>query len=236
MGSETREDIGAGIAFGSDGVFANAFTKILPWVAERGLAELYDDSSPWYLQSSQVAKATVSIFNCPSNVGKSNPHEELLIRRNAPFLRSEIGGQFGLVDYIFSKGASDCFCDRPEDVPDSERGMFDYNLQTKAKHVKDGLSKTFAIGEGAGGARWPLCDAPGCQEVNPGHSIWSSGQPYFARQFWIGSGNLSAIYDGFGGFMMTGHLGCTVEPLNKLPVKHFLFDNNRSSYSELMEG
>ena len=224
IGSETRYDGQTHAFLGADGVFTNGFTQLLSYLEEGGLSDQYVDSRPWYQQSAAVASTVISVFDCPSADPTNNPYEEILIRDNAFLMESDIGGQLGLTDYVLSKGVSDGFCVRSSRIPKNERGAFDYNLKNKPRHFRDGMSKTLAIGEGAGGERWPLCADPGCSEPNNNTSHWNSGKPYFARQFWIGSGNVSRIYDGWEQFMITGHLACTLEPLNKNPVTHFLFD------------
>jgi prepilin-type processing-associated H-X9-DG protein len=94
--------------------------------------------------------------------------------------------------------------------------------------VTDGLSKTFAVGEGASGSRWILCRNPGC--TTPDMPPWipklnATGEAYLARQFWIGSGNVSSVLKSFS-WCAGGHFACTVDPLNKWPVTQFLFDDS----------
>jgi prepilin-type processing-associated H-X9-DG protein len=88
----------------------------------------------------------------------------------------------------------------------------------------DGMGKTFAMGEGAGGPHWPLCTQIDCQVPDTNPIPEFSAEPYYARQYWIGSGNVKGILDTFG-WASAGHFACTIEPLNKSPVTHFLFDN-----------
>ncbi|MEZ6072266.1 MAG: DUF1559 domain-containing protein [Pirellulales bacterium] len=130
-----------------------------------------------------------------------------------------------MTDYVFSKGASDAFCERPLQMPDMERGMFDYNLEMTIARIKDGTSNTFAVGEGAGGIHWKLCSSPECETADLPEPIPTfSESPYFARQFWIGSGNVATVLDSFK-WASTGHFACTVDKLNKNPVTQFLFDD-----------
>lgn len=104
--------------------------------------------------------------------------------------------------------------------------MFDYNRCVKIRDIRDGTSKTMAVGEGAGGPHWPICLDPGCVEPEAPEPIaLFSRQPYYARQFWIGSGNTQGILEAFH-WTVAGHFGCTLERLNKRPVTHFLFDEN----------
>jgi prepilin-type N-terminal cleavage/methylation domain-containing protein len=210
-----------------DGVFANGFTQMLPYFEEAALASMYENDKPCYMQQAKVASTVIPILVCPSNGGKMNPSEEKFFGFMATTISSPLGNMLALTDYVFSKGASDAFCPTPRAIPDSERGMFDYNLRVKARNVTDGLSKTFAVGEGASGPNWVLCKNPGCTIPDMPHwipALNSTAEPYTARQFWIGAGNLDVFLTKYR-FASGGHFACTVDPLNKRPVTQFLFND-----------
>ncbi|HVW36535.1 MAG TPA: DUF1559 domain-containing protein, partial [Pirellulales bacterium] len=57
---------------------------------------------------------------------------------------------------VYSLGATDAFCPAGEKIAQSERGAFVPNHATSISEVRDGTSSTIALGEGAGGARWPF--------------------------------------------------------------------------------
>ena len=228
IGSVVQPDQQTSLLFGTDGVFGNGFTQLLPYLEETSIAARYDPDKPWYMQDSSIARAVIPVLICPSNGGRLNPSEERFFEFAAGGIKSPIGSLVALTDYVFSKGASDAFCDTPRRIPDSERGLFDYNLRVKHAHVTDGLSKTFALGEGASGSNWILCRNPGC--TTPDMPQWipdlnSTGEPYSARQFWIGSGNVASVLKSFR-WAAAGHFACTVDPLNKQPVTQFLFDDS----------
>ncbi len=230
-GSETKPSPRNRDFFGSDGVFANGLTLLLPFLESANSLHEYDNEEPWYYQHARVASQHFDLFMCPSNSGKPSP----LIDNGAGFvagtIQSPIGRAFGLTDYVMSKGAINNFCSTPRKTPGRLRGVFDNNLRTSAKDITDGLSKTIAMGEGAGGPTWPLCTNPDC--VKPDgptpipllslHPTTSDPPPYYARQFWIGSGNTTMIFDEFK-WMVSSHLSTTVQPLNANPVTHFLLD------------
>jgi hypothetical protein len=199
---------------------------MLPYFEETALESMYEKDKPCYMQQAKVASAVISILVCPSNGNKMNPSEEKFFGFMATTISSPLGSMLALTDYVFSKGASDGFCLTPRLIPNSERGMFDYNLRVKAKDVTDGLSHTFGAGEGASGPSWRLCKDPGC--TTPDMPPWipalnSTGEPYTARQFWIGSGNIALFHKNYR-FGSGGHFACTVDPMNKQPVTQFLFN------------
>jgi prepilin-type N-terminal cleavage/methylation domain-containing protein/prepilin-type processing-associated H-X9-DG protein len=227
IGSELKPNQKQQPPLGSDAVFANGFTQLLPYFEETLLADKYHFDKPWYMQDAVVAQAVIPMLVCPSNGGKDNPLDEPFYAWAAQTINSPIGSTLGLTDYVFSKGASDAFCETPARIPNSERGLFDYNLHVKMAQIIDGSSNTFAIGEGASGSRWTLCEDPGCTKTAKpveATTFNSSGEPFQARQFWIGSGNVLSIYNAFQ-WASAGHFASTVDPLNKRPVTHFLFDD-----------
>jgi prepilin-type N-terminal cleavage/methylation domain-containing protein/prepilin-type processing-associated H-X9-DG protein len=226
-GAVIRPDLRTNQLFKADGVFANAFTELLPYLEETALSNQYDRKQPWYMQRAEVAGAQIAVFHCPSNSGGSAPYSDAFLDFAAKFLGSPIGNTLGTTDYIFSKGASDSFCRTPRKIPSSELGMFDYNLQISYRHLKDGASKTFAMGEGANGPAWPLCSAPDCTSPDLPEPPPELSQSKYARQFWIGSGNIRRIHNTFK-WAATGHLGSTVRELNRKPVTHFLYDDTTS--------
>lgn len=226
QGSVIGPDAATKVLFGVDGVLRNAFTTMLPYLEERAIADAYDLEKAWYYQEAATAEAVLPGLVCPSNADKDNPIFEPFAVFAAVTVNSPIGGRFGLTDYVLSKGVSDAFCDDAAEISDAERGAFDYGLEVTLRQIVDGASHTFAIGEGAGGPAWPLCESPGCTtpDLSSPTPAFAPHGPYFARQFWIGSGNVQGIYGGFK-WAATGHFACTLDPINHMPVTHFLFDN-----------
>ena len=76
-----------------------------------------------------------------------------------------------------------------------------------------------------GGGGGHLCQDPGClAPAMPNPDPLYASEPYQARQYWIGSGNVRTILRRFR-WASAGHFGCTVDPLNKQPVTQFLFND-----------
>ena len=224
-GSLTKPDTMTANLLNADGVFANGFTLLLPYLEETVLAEQYDDQVTWYMQRASVANVKVAMFICPSVENYPNPYQDGFIGFAAQAVASPLGDTLGRTDYVMSKGVSDAYCRAPTQIPANERGVFDYKLSTGTKHITDGTSKTFAMGEGAGGPGWLICLNPGCTTPDAPTPIPQfSNQPYYARQFWIGSGNARKIFASFK-WVSTGHLASTYDPLNKNPVTQVLFDD-----------
>jgi len=217
-----------------DLAFANGFTLLLPYLENQPLRDRYQFDQPWHFQDPDVAAMPVVEFVCPTNDVKPNPVQELVIFELAALLGSPLAqgeGLMGLSDYVFSKGVNDGFCEDGARIPADERGMFEYRVSARAAEVVDGLSKTIAMGEGAGGPHWPLCASPGCREPNeglPAPPAELQNSPRYARQWWIGAGNARVLQQSTS-IATAGHLACTIEPLNKWPVTQFLFDETADS-------
>jgi len=207
---------------GIDGIHSSGLAAMLPYLEQTGLDVVYDDNKPWFEQSLAVAQAAIPVYTCPSNSGADNPFFDPVLEAVATDLAVPNRGTFGLTHYIFSKGANDGFCRAPRSIPDGERGMFDVGLLTTHAQLRDGTSHTLAMGEGASGPQWPLCEEVGCNapsnRMNP---LWADvyGASYFARQSWIGSGNVNVGQNSLK-WLVAGVFGCTLEPLNKWPVTH----------------
>jgi prepilin-type N-terminal cleavage/methylation domain-containing protein/prepilin-type processing-associated H-X9-DG protein len=228
IGSVVKPDKTRRGSVGNDGVFANAFTQMLPYFEETSIASRYENKKTWYTQKPEIAGSVITILICPSCTIPTTTLNDEGLGYFAGAIRSKIGTVFARTDYVFSKGASDAFCGRPGEIPVSERGLFDYNL--RVKDVSDGTSKTFAVGEGAGGPEWLLCRDPGCTapDMPPPIAAWET--IYTARQYWIGSGNLGGLLKYYG-YASAGPFACTVDRLNKKPVTQFLFDDDDETHT-----
>jgi prepilin-type N-terminal cleavage/methylation domain-containing protein len=112
----------------------SGFVFVLPFLEENVLFESYDQSQPWTSESNLAVGATrLAVLACPSN-------------------SSEVpqGGRISAAatDYAFSKGPLAYLC-----MESAGGGMFDVNSRVRDVHIKDGTSKTFALGEAASNAR-----------------------------------------------------------------------------------
>lgn len=118
----------------------SGFVFLLPFLEEKALFESYDQSQPWTSDANLAVGATrLSVLACPSN-STDVPQQGSI---------SAAG-----TDYAFSKGPLAYLCNKPARV-----GMFDVNSRVRSVHLKDGMSKTFALGEAASNASL-AADAP----------------------------------------------------------------------------
>ena len=192
--------------------YAGANSMLLPYFEQNDLHTLYDNGFPWYRQSPRVAKTVIPLFICPS-ASQENPFEIPLL---ASYSQVTTGSRYGVTNYVFCKGLNDAWCAVPETIPLDERGMFEVNVSMRDASIRDGLSGTIAMGEGAGGWHWPLCNGPGCTAPAPADPLGNyphAGVPWLA----------STIYPDFianSGYLASSNYACTLEPLNKSPVTH----------------
>jgi prepilin-type N-terminal cleavage/methylation domain-containing protein/prepilin-type processing-associated H-X9-DG protein len=199
---------------GSARYLANANALLLPYLEEAALHIVYDPNIQWKDQPAEVAAIPIPIFVCPSNsIGNPVTHPQLTLIGYQP--------TYGITSYLYSKGSTDAWCLRPLGrhrldpgiVPAEERGMFDINFSVRPEQVLDGLSKTIAMGEGAGGAEWLICHGSGCTTPE----FDREGNPSLAAIGWIiGEPNNDVLYG--KGLVATSIYGCTMERLNKRPV------------------
>lgn len=189
------------------GGWANANALLLPYFEQANLYRLYQSELRWDQQSPQLARTVIPTFVCPSSPG-SNPIVQPLFGPGA--LDFGTGDTYGVTHYLFSKGATDVWC-LPANQPNNERGMFDLTRATKFRDVTDGLTNTFAMGEGDTAAS--VCHGTGC--TTPASTL--TGAEARAEQGWIIAEMNYDIVVSMG--LVGGSIfGCTVEPLNKSPV------------------
>lgn len=195
------------------GVFANANILLLPYLDQANLADEFEMGTAWWLQSPELASTVVESFLCPSNAKKEQVTYEILAPLNFP-----VGYVFGAIDYIYCKGPSNAICLPATGIPLTERGMFDVNVGVRHSQILDGASHTIAMGEGAGGARWPLCHGPGCTDPFP-----NAATAIPATNSWIygSTGNPQALSLSL---IVSGLWGSTRDRLNKNPVTDTYFD------------
>jgi prepilin-type N-terminal cleavage/methylation domain-containing protein/prepilin-type processing-associated H-X9-DG protein len=190
------------------GFHASGFALLLSYLGEESLARRYVLSRGWNSQPQGVVDQVIQVLVCPS-ASHANPFTE-------PLFESlfEVGGSFGVTDYIFCKGVFDGWCLFPRLAPSNERGMFDVSfkdgpssLAVRAAEIGDGLSNTVAMEEGACGAGWPVCQGRDCVSPIDGSeasNAWAA-QPNF-RDYAL------------AGLALTSTFGCTIDAINKNPV------------------
>ncbi|TWT31190.1 putative major pilin subunit [Posidoniimonas corsicana] len=191
--------------YGPSDITANATSVMLPYFEELALAGMFDPSKPYWEQPDELIRSPVEIFSCPSD-----GHQPFVSGIFAE-LGLPIGDTFATCDYAYNHGATDAWC-VTFTYPEDEVGPFTIGRQYRLGQVTDGLSKTFAMGEAAGGEQWGVCNGRGCTTPDP--AAVSAAYP------WI-IGNLSADFM-LPGFLSTSNYGCTLEPINKRPVTNTL--------------
>lgn len=216
------------------GYFANANTKLLPYFEEASLHGLYDQDEAWYDQEPQVGATVIPVFKCPST-NSPNPYQH---QHMATLVDNPL---FGLTDYAYSKGASDSYCIDvkgwgfsannkipPGPLVKTRQGMFSIQFGASVRQITDGVSKTFAMGEAAGGENWRVCHKQTAADGNvkcpqPGPDGY--GELAFAWYPWIaGQPNSKEYITGLG--PVVSLFGGTVEPMNKNPVTDSFIDRD----------
>ncbi|QDT41328.1 putative major pilin subunit [Gimesia alba] len=150
--------LGASFKPGSSGggdFFANGIVMMLPYFDQANLSNLYDSSEPWEQQSPAVARTVIPMFVCPSNVG-ANPLHEPALDAVIPAM-----GTLGITTYLMCRGSNVAWCNT-SNHPSNVKGMFDLNKGAKMRDIVDGSSNTIAMGEGATGSQFMLCEGQGC--------------------------------------------------------------------------
>jgi len=215
-----------------DGYFANANTKILPYLEETSLHGIYDQTDAWYEQGPSnshpgvhVGDMVIELFRCPSSA-TPNPFQH-------PVLKGILGGgrnsTFGLTDYAYCKGSTDTFCVDLSVITlgsvtelsigqarRDQLGVFSIAWGASIKQITDGTSKTLAVGDASGDPRWKVCHGRGCTEADLKPE--GTNELPWAWFPWIAGQPNSSKYWGGGNFVVTSLFAGTVEPMNKNPV------------------
>jgi prepilin-type N-terminal cleavage/methylation domain-containing protein/prepilin-type processing-associated H-X9-DG protein len=221
----------------ADGYFANANTKILPYLEESSLHGIYDQKDEWYDQKAGVGDTVIAMFNCPST-GETNPY---LYPPLKTLLGGSRNGTFGTSDYAYCKGNTDAYCvDIASIGPGKEvksgqvrrdlNGIFNIGWGASIKKISDGTSKTIAMGEASSDPRWRICS--GTQQPNGTPRCTGAGEmnkdspPEFQWAWfpWIAGQPNSTQYKGQLG-PLTSIFAATVDSMNKNPVTESFIDS-----------
>lgn len=211
--SHSTFPLGASLRPGSSGggdFFANGFVMMLPYFDQANLANLYTQTIPWEQQTPAVARTVIPLFVCPSNVG-SNPIHEPALDAAIPAM-----GTLGITTYLMCRGSNVAWCSS-SNHPSNVRGMFDLNKGAKMRDIIDGSSNTIAMGEGATGPQFMLCEGQGCNTA--------PASPVEASQGWIVPQPPPSDFKAalFGG-PRASVFGSTADRINKTFVTESLID------------
>jgi prepilin-type N-terminal cleavage/methylation domain-containing protein/prepilin-type processing-associated H-X9-DG protein len=121
------------------------FRLILSFIEQQNLERLWNPRQAWYEEANWPFVSTpIKLFYCPSNRSTGNIDLQFLV----PIAGRPLPNPAS-IDYLLCKGANAALCSITQ-VPLEARGVFDVNTRTRIADIRDGLSQTFAIGEGVG--------------------------------------------------------------------------------------
>jgi prepilin-type N-terminal cleavage/methylation domain-containing protein/prepilin-type processing-associated H-X9-DG protein len=230
---------------GADGYYANANTKILPYLEETSLHGIYEQDKPWYDQGPtnsnprHVGDTVIGMFNCPSS-GEPNPY---LYPPLQNLLGNNRNSLFATSDYAYCKGNTDVYCiDRDSIIPgrgDLEvkagpvrrdlNGVFNHGWGAPIRKISDGTSKTMAMGDASSDPRWQVCR--GSAQGSPGTprctvpATTPTGELAYAWYPWIAGQPNSTQYVAQLG-PLSSIFAATVDPMNKNPVTESFIDSS----------
>ena len=196
--------------------YRTGFTDLLPYLEEDNTYRSYDYTMHWYDKQNYAAVGhEVKIFYCPSN----RAHGAIDMKPIQQQWGGPMPSSVGACDYVFCKGANAGLGADPTAIPAQVRGLFNIaqadlsvvngrsqfgptpSFRVRFTDISDGLSSTFAIGEGTGGnsyylvadlndpsqpATEPFIDGPAVMDQSwAAASLGDPGHPWYAGVFGV---------------------------------------------------
>jgi prepilin-type N-terminal cleavage/methylation domain-containing protein/prepilin-type processing-associated H-X9-DG protein len=230
--------------------FHTGFTVLLPYIEQDVINNLYNYDKQWYDRANYQAVAQTSpLFYCPSNrMGRQMDLSPYIQQWNSP-----MPPVVGSCDYLLCKGANAGLSADPSLQPPAVRGLFNISqadwkagpsgqidwlptpqFRIRLADIRDGLSSTIALGEGAGGNTWyPVEDLN-----NPGQPVTEPfvNGPAIMEQAWGVASLGDPQHPWYAGiFGVTAQFGMAPdprdEPMNRRPGSPTIVGSDRSGYN-----
>jgi prepilin-type N-terminal cleavage/methylation domain-containing protein/prepilin-type processing-associated H-X9-DG protein len=229
--------------------YHTGFTDILPYLEETNIHRLYNYDVPWYDKTNYAAVSQeVKVFYCPSN----RTHGAIDLTPLVQQWGSAMPPSVGACDYVLCKGANAGLAADPSKIPTQARGLFNVAqadssvvngqfrfgpmpaFRVRFTDITDGLSSTFAVGEGAGGSTsYLIADVnnPSQPAIDP----FLVGPPVM-DQAWAVASLGDPSHPWYAGlFGVTAQFGLPPdprdEPMNRRPGMPTIIGSDRSGFN-----
>ena len=133
------------VTSGGDALQLKAYGGLVPllgFLEQDNWLKRWDASKEWYEPPNfDLVSIPYKGYLCPSNRTTGNLDVQFLV----PFAGRPLPNP-AACDYLLCKGANAALCKLTQ-TPLRARGVFEVNVRTKLRDIRDGASNTFAIGE-----------------------------------------------------------------------------------------
>jgi prepilin-type N-terminal cleavage/methylation domain-containing protein/prepilin-type processing-associated H-X9-DG protein len=229
--------------------YRTGFTDLLPYLEEQNTFRLYDYTVHWYDQPNYAAvRQEVKVFFCPANRSRGSIDLK-------PYLQQWGGAMppsVGACDYLLCKGANAGLYSDPSAIPPQVRGLFNIaqadssvangqvqfgptpRFRVRLTDITDGLSSTFALGDGTGGNAYFLV-ADVKNPSQPALEPFIDG-PAVMEQSWAAASLGDPAHPWYAGvFGVTAQYGLPPdprnEPMNRRPATPTIIGSDPSGYN-----